>query len=298
MPSWLLKKLTTKPMWYLDRCRPYPIRRKVLDFEPIEGKGDVTLAVLSTPSTVLDGLWSAWSTMRFLSSLVKLHLFVDGPILANYRSMADMLFPGSQVTNVREYVADSVRTEWYQRLAQHYGPSCKLALLMALQKETSVLYSDADVLLFHEPTELIEPVRKQNQPLYMPELGQSHDPWVLGKSKSLGLNHIPRFNSGLLWIPKNSLEVELADRIMEDWQPPLRSWYVEQTVISILMQNAGAEPLPVERYVISVGRRFYWEADIDYDQIIARHFVSPVRHVMYINGMSYLLRRKEAIARA
>jgi hypothetical protein len=56
------------------------------------------------------------------------------------------------------------------------------------------------------------------------------------------------------------------------------------------MRHANAQPLPDSRYVISNRRQFYWEQDVDYKSIVARHFTGTVRHVMYRYGMPAILR--------
>jgi hypothetical protein len=57
------------------------------------------------------------------------------------------------------------------------------------------------------------------------------------------------------------------------------------------MWNANAQALPDSRYVISNRRQFYWEKDVDYTTIVARHFTGTVRHVMYRYGMPEILRQ-------
>ena len=54
------------------------------------------------------------------------------------------------------------------------------------------------------------------------------------------------------------------------------------------MKQSGAKPLPRKRYVVSTQRQFYFEEDVDYDQMSLRHFVTPVRHLMYSKGMPKL----------
>jgi hypothetical protein len=294
MIDWLIKKATTKPFWYWDRCRPYPIRFRICDFEPIESQGDIVFVVLSTPKTFFDGLWSAWSAMRFLSHLVTLHLFVDGVILPSYQSAVRRLFPGAQLHSLREYVAktEMMEASWYQRLAPHHPLSHKLALLLALQVEHSVLYSDSDVLFFSEPDEIISALSQKSVPLYLGERGDHHDPWIVSRAGEVDLCITPGFNSGLLWIPKNSFSPGIVSNLLDGWEPPVTSWYTEQSTLSVLMNAAQAQSLPMDRYVIHTGRRFYWEKDVDYRAIIARHFVTPVRHVMYLKGMPYLMAQR------
>jgi hypothetical protein len=63
--------------------------------------------------------------------------------------------------------------------------------------------------------------------------------------------------------------------------------------MSVLMRQANAQPLADSRYVISNCRQFYWEQDVDYTAIVARHFTGTVRHVMYRYGMPTILRESK-----
>lgn len=58
---------------------------------------------------------------------------------------------------------------------------------------------------------------------------------------------------------------------------------------NVSMRNLQARPLPRDRYVNKICRRFYWERDVDYCTIAARHLTDTVRHVMYRFGMMAIL---------
>jgi hypothetical protein len=85
--------------------------------------------------------------------------------------------------------------------------------------------------------------------------------------------------------------MDMAARILETWRPPGGSWFAEQTVLSIMLRDVDTEALPSNRYVISNCRQFYWEKDVDYKKIVARHFTGTVRHVMYRYGLPEILRQ-------
>jgi hypothetical protein len=97
----------------------------------------------------------------------------------------------------------------------------------------------------------------------------------------------------LLYIPKGALFPDLAKQLLSTWNPPVTSWYTEQTTLGALMRKANASPLPKDRYVISIRRQFYWERDVDYGAIVARHFTGTVRHVMYKSGMPLVFRQSK-----
>jgi len=174
----------------------------------------------------------------------------------------------------------------------HHSLGKKLGIILALQAERSLLYSDQDVLAFNFPAQLSTGIAR-GVPLYICEENSGcFDADILDRAQELGLPHAPQLNSGLLFIPQNGLAVDLAAQLLAGWRPPMRSWFTEQTVLSVLMQQAGSLPLARENYVVSNRRQFYWEPDVDYSSIAARHFTGPVRHLMYGKGMPKVIQKR------
>ena len=166
-----------------------------------------------------------------------------------------------------------------------------MALLLALSDQRPLLYSDSDVLAFNPPTELLDRVETNTACYFLEEVDGTRDPFVVEQANRLGLRCLPRFNSGLLYVPRGALPANKAALILSNWKPPAESWFAEQTVLSVMFHNIQAEALPNNRYVISTRRQFYWEKDVDYRAIAARHFTGTVRHLMYKYGMPELLRQ-------
>ena len=290
----LWRKLTTRPVWWLERRRQYFIRHKILGFAPIgAGCGPAVLAVLTTPSTFLEALWVAWSWLRFLAPCVGLNLYVDGAVTAFQEQTVSRLFPGSVIYQVSTFLRKHAPERLCSNLfVQTYPLGKKLALVLAAQANFDVLYCDDDVLAFNQPAELEAAITKKDRVcLFNQQPGYgSFDPWVLGRASELGVSHAPDLNAGLMWIPRGSLSLALAHQLLEGWHTGVaHPWFTEQTVCAVLMKVAGGEALPADRYDVSMARQFYWQPDVDYSVIAARHFVFPVRHVMYIKGLPCLL---------
>ncbi len=47
--------------------------------------------------------------------------------------------------------------------------------------------------------------------------------------------------------------------------------------MACLLKLAPMTSLPRDRYITSVNRQFYWQKDVDYGKIAARHFTTPSR---------------------
>jgi len=292
----IVRKLTTRPVWWWERKRTYGIRSRYDLLPPLPVKdGRVRFAVLTTPETLGDALWSSWSWYRFLRDEdCGLHIAVDGRISEAEVAATRQLFPGVSIDSPRwacRYVC--AREPALETFLNNHPLGRKVALILALSDRGPVIYSDYDVIAFSRPHELLASIGRKSPCYFAEEQDGARDLRIVERAKQLGLNYLPNFNSGFLYIPHGALSMELAAQIVAAWRPPGESWYSEQTVLSIMLQALRAERLPSIRYVISICRQFYWEKDVDYTKIAARHFTGPVRHVMYKYGMPIILRQSK-----
>jgi hypothetical protein len=294
----MLRKLLTRPIWWWERKRPYPIRSR-FDLLPPLGvvKGRARFVVLTTPPALHDAMWAAWSWYRYLRPHgFELQLAVDGKLTEQDAAAARQLFPGISISEVEKVLAPLCEKEpVLAGFFRGHPLGRKLGLVLALSQQGPVLYSDHDVLAFNRPHELLSCVGK-NVPCYIPEDSEGNcDFDIVARAKTLGLDYIAKFNSGLLHVPAGALSLDLTTRLLAEWRPPAKSWFTEQTLLNVLMRSVNAHPLPGDRYVINLRRQFYWERDANYKTIAARHFTGPVRHVMYRYGMPAILEQSRQV---
>jgi hypothetical protein len=293
----VVRKILTKPIWWLERNRSYPVRSRFDRLPPIPvHKAPRRYVVLTARNTLNDALWTAWSWYRYLHNWqFELQIVVDGKITKAEESAAGQLFPGVRIDDAESVVADLCGSQpGLATFLQHHPLGKKLGLMLAMSQESAFLYSDHDVLAFNLPAEVLNFVEKDT-PFYMVEEHEGNlDPVIVEGAKSLGLEYISRLNSGLLYIPRGALSLDMAVQLLTTWRPPVTSWFTEQTVLSVLMCHANAIPLPRDRYVVSTTRQFYWEKDVDYSAIAARHFTGTVRHVMYKCGIPTVLQQSRS----
>jgi len=290
----VVRKITTKPVWWWERRRSYPIRSLYDRLPPLFVRhGGRRFVVLTTPETLSDALWAAWSWYRFLRDEdCTLHISVDGTVSEAAIAAASRLFPGVSIDSAQwacQYVR--ARMPGLQTFFDNHPTGRKLALILALSDRGPIVYSDYDVLAFSRPHELLAAMDRNVPCYFLEEVDGTRDAQIAERAKQLGLNYIPKFNCGFMHIPQGALSIGLAGQILATWRAPGESWFAEQTVLSFMLQQLHAEALPPSRYVISVCRQFYWEKDVDYAAITARHFTTPVRHVMYKYGMPILLKQ-------
>jgi hypothetical protein len=293
----ILRKLTTKPVWRWELKRPYPIRLRhdLLPSIPVT-QGPVKFAVLTTREALNDALWAAWSWYRFLQPKgFELQLAVDGELDVAEKRVVQRLFPGISVYDVNPVIARLCEGRPALKLFfEHHPPGKQVGLSLALSCQGPVLYSDHDVVAFNPPVELLACVEENTPCYFLDVVSGCQDPSLVEIVNAMGMDYIRRLNAGFLYIPHNALSIDLAEQILAQWNPVPHYYYTPQTVMSTLMRSANAQPLPENRYAISNQRQFYWEEDVEYEALAARHFTGTVRHVLYKYGMPLLLEQSKA----
>src|SRR5277367_3622044 len=86
----VIRKLLTRPVWWWERQRGYPVRLRFNRLPPIAvQKAANRFVVLTTPAGFRDALWTAWSWYRYLRGRhFELHFVIDGKITEAEESTA------------------------------------------------------------------------------------------------------------------------------------------------------------------------------------------------------------------
>ncbi len=286
----LLRKLLTRPIWWWERRRPYPVKARVATLPPLPVRAGApfSVVVLATPASLPEAAWTARSLLLHLPKETGLIIAVDGPADA---SPLHAMFPGCSVLQTSELVA-AIResSPAVAALAAYHPMGRKLAAIFALQEKHDILFADNDVLAFKELPEILESLRKGiPRNLYLQEIGEvSGGDALFQPVRSLNLPYARTINVGLLLIRRGSLPLAVAEQILSA-SARIDDWFPDTMVLSVLMELSGAAPLPRSEYVVSVARQFWFERDVDYAGIRLRHFTGPVRHLLYLKGMPFLL---------
>ena len=304
-PWWqrgVFRKAVTRPLWWWQRRRPWPLRSRVFRLPPHAVATEETanrLVIQAAPYSLDDAAWTAYSFLRHLDrpgERLNLTLSVDSMdsvAVARAAARWQGLFPGARVGSTSESVERlASRAPAVAAFARVHPTGRKLAVVLDAQERTGVLFADSDVLLFRFPAELAESMRQGGPPRYnLEDGGLNGDARLVAHARREGWPAPAGLNSGLLFIPRSALSLADAERLLASGEFDRDSWFVEQTALALLLTAAGAEPLPAERYVVSTQGQFYGDADRDYGQIVTRHFTTPVRHLMYARGMPRLWRQ-------
>ena len=291
-----VRKLTTKPVWWMETRRSYPIRDSWTRLPSLPAaNGPITFALLTVPGTFNDALWAAWSWLRFLGEAVHLELYLDGTPTDEMRQSLEKLLPGSSLFEATDVIhATGGFSATLDSFIRDYPLGRKLGLYFALQSRGRFLYSDSDVLAFNRPTELLQILTTPNGGAHLLEENEGlYSPEIVERAQRIGVRPVKSLNAGLVLVPQNSLSLAMTDEFLRDWQTLPYNWFFEQTTLACLLSTASITPLPRDRYVVSLARQFHWQPDVDYTRIAARHFATPTRHVMYSRGLPWLLRNQE-----
>ena len=288
----LVRKLSTRPVRWWERNRFYPIKSKIAKLPPLPVCQGARFAVvvLSTPSAMVEAAWTARSLLLHLPREAGLVVVVDGSPKPDAVSQMQSMFPGCSVIQTSALVAEiKERAPFIVGLAEYHPMGRKLATILALQERYDVLFADNDVLAFKELPEILESIRNGvSRNLYLQEIGQvSGDAALFAPVHSLNLPYAGTINVGFLLIRQRSLALPVAEKILS-LSGRIATWFPDTMILSVLMELAGALPLPRSDYVISAARQFWFEPDVNYAGIRLRHFTGPVRHLLYLKGMPFL----------
>jgi hypothetical protein len=278
----------------LLRNFPWPIRNKILTQKPIEcsaNTGTLTV-VLCEPRHFLEGCWSLRAWMHYLHDVSQPLLLVDGAISAKMQRQFDRIFRCrvKSLYAINDIVQSGDLSSHMQQFKEGHRFGAKFAALSILHRSHNVLYSDFDVLALSRPNDLMQLLQTPNaSPAFLSDpVGFPVDPHIGSIAMKFGLQPNSHFNAGLVWVPRNSLEPRLSERIIEEWCLEKDHHFAEQTLLSALMGNANAVSLPESRNVLSWQGAWAFSNDLNCAGLETRHYVGPVRHRMYSTGYPWV----------
>jgi hypothetical protein len=290
----IVKKCLTKPIWWWERNRPYAIKENIFRLKPkkVFQESKVKLLML----VGMDEWWAAhWSLYSLLNNLTKpmgVVWVVDRLCPEEFFSKTRLLFPSIEIYYSFDLI-ERVSSEWPNLFQYaHLNPmGRKLVANLWVNEQADLLYADSDVLAFNPMDELMACL-EVGEPCYNPDVhGLNADQLLLQNLKHKGLNVADDLNAGFFFAPQGSLNREWIESNLQWGKYDSKCWFSEQTLMAAAMKQLKARALSKKKYVVSTQRQFYFEEDVDYSNICMRHFVQPVRHVMYLKGMPYLYKK-------
>ena len=239
------------------------------------------------------GIWASWSLMRFLEDRAELFVHSDGSLTEEDEDAWAAVIPGLKV--IHRAAADAKlervlgHTKHLHAWRSVYKTSPQLIDAHLFGTAPVRLVMDSDVLVFHEPTELMAALRK---PVFTwcNDLRNAYSAPPELFAEVTGLRLPDRFNCGFLGTPRLTLEDfekldGLMDRIHLDGRIQLTRYWACQTYYALLSTFVpGSAALPA-RYDTTGGRTP--------DACVVRHYVGipKVRFRYFTEGIPRLLQQ-------
>jgi hypothetical protein len=150
-------------------------------------------------------------------------------------------------------------------------------------KGDRMLLIDSDVLFFSEPVELIRRIECPGYHLntFNEDVDTAYTVDLEDTEQILGFKVLPRINSGLALIHRQSLDWATIEAFLALPGIIGHFWRIEQTLFALCSSKFGVEHLPKEYSVHLDGAA---------DGKPCRHYVGAVRHQMYREGIRKLAR--------
>lgn len=216
----------------------------------------------------------------------KLCMVMDGPPPASVVHSFSRIFTGGhclvEASTLFHLISDA--DSGLKRFCREHVYGRKLLSVIAFSKFHPILYTDADILVFKRPEKLLQHL-ESGECCYNAETAPSYDPVVVERANLLGWPLQTNINAGLITAVPGVLDQKSLSLLLKDWPWPEPHRYSEQAAVASLLSRNKASPLPIKDYVTSWQGMWPWERDIDYNQVVLRHFYGVVRHRMYLTGM-------------
>lgn len=270
---------------YRDRVRP-----KILKTPPITNTTDKTceIHVLTSANDWLNLIWGLKSLYHYTGRNYALCIHGDTSLTEEQEATFREHFPNARVISRSE--ADKTMFEFLKpyprclefRQSNHLSP--KVFDFTAYLDSDRMFLFDSDILFFSEPTELLarleDPDYQKNS--VNADVGTAYtiDPEVV--KEKMGFEVIPRFNSGLGIIHKDSMNLEWIEEFLKLPDIVGHFWRIEQTLFALCSSRFGVELLPSAYNV-------HLEGDLNGSP--SRHYVGAIRHKLYGEGIKQLVKQ-------
>ena len=268
--------------WYRD-----VVRKRILNTAPVEA-GDTSVCeihVLTSETDWLNLMWALKSFYQASGRRYGLCVHDDGTLTDETRGILTHHFPAARVLNrqtceheVLASLAEYPLCHEFRR-TNHLSP--KVFDFRHYLDADRMLLLDSDVLFFDKPTELLrrieDPTYAKNSVNADVASAYTVDPTVVKQRCQVDL--IPRFNSGLGVIHKESLNLDWIEEFLAIPGIIGNFWRIEQTLYALCSSRFGGELLP-EQYAVFLNGKV--------EQRPSRHYVGAIRHLMYSEGIKKL----------
>jgi lipopolysaccharide biosynthesis glycosyltransferase len=245
---------------------------------------DVSVHLLVSSKTWHAGILAAISFEFFTGRRWNLFIHEDGSVDQKAHRRMERILPGIRFVSRKE-AEEQVRealsnypTCWAHR-AKH-NLFLKFFDVPIFAPGKRFIFLDSDVLFFQKPEKILAWADADDEEFFYNE--DTKEKYCIPRQeiqKEFKIELWPRFNSGLMLVPKKALSLELAEQFLGTFEMTAHHpQFFEQTLYALMASvwNRGG-PLP-HSYEISWG--FFRDK-----KSIARHYVGAFKHdILYLEG--------------
>ncbi|MDH4470218.1 MAG: hypothetical protein QE493_04515 [Verrucomicrobiae bacterium] len=245
---------------------------------------DISVHLLVSSKTWHAGLLAAVSFEFFTERRWNIFIHEDGSVEEKERRRIEAVLPGVHFISREESEA---RVQ--QALANY--PACwahrskhnlflKFFDIPVFALGERFIFLDSDVLFYRKPEEILDWADGESEDFFYNE--DTKEKYCIPREEieqKMGVNLWPRFNSGLMLVPKKALSLELAEQLLITFETTAHHpQFFEQTLYALMASHwnhGGALPFT---YEISWG--FFRDK-----KSITRHYVGAFKHdILYLEG--------------
>jgi len=269
--------------YYRDIVRP-----RILKTSPVYSLPGQTceIHVLTSAGDWLNLVWTLKSFYRFSQRNYGLCIHDDGTLPPDALATLHEHFPAARFIGRKEADAAVLpELSGFPRcleLRRTNTLSLKLFDFRHYMQASRMLLIDSDILFFSEPTELLRRIDDPNYHLNSvnADAATTYTAEPATVAERFGFELGPCFNSGLGLIHPESLRLDWIEEFLSLPGILGHFWRIEQTLFALCSFRYGAELLPEEYRVKLDGE----------SRFCCKHYVGPIRHHMYGQGIPRLLR--------
>ena len=271
------------------------LRTPPLPTDPVPGPEATPVAVtvhaLCCAGDWIAALWALKSFYHYAATRYPLVIHLQGPSAPTVPAGLRAHFPAARVVPQAE--ADAVAEPWLldRGLRRLCDARRRLYLMMKITdiplyaRSANALYIDSDVLFFRRPAELIEAAAAPAGTWRFQR--DCFDSYVLTPAEAradLGVDLVPRLNSGLALFPPPGVDPARCDAWLAHPRLASLHYHTEQTLLALSASSAGAVRHLPDDYFLGMGRH------PDPAAMVARHYITPVRPLLHDEGLAWLTR--------
>jgi len=257
---------------------------------PSAAAAPVAVHLLVSSRTWHAGVLAAMSLEHHTQQKWNFTFHDDGSVSARNREFVKSLFPPCRFIPRNE--ADARATEFLRdhpiclKHRSKHNLFLKFFDTLAFLEADRFIVLDSDVIFFRQPTEILNWVDEgHTNCLYNEDTKEKFCIPRVDIEREMPVTMLPRFNSGLVMMPKEAMNLDLADQLLSTFESNAHApQFFEQTLYGLMGSTnpGGGQALP-RTYNISWG---YLRAPGS----ICRHYVGDFKHdLLYIEGAPLLL---------